>query len=1156
MRDRTLVLLGVLAAAAAVRAAAPPPAPLYLRVLRGEQAREAQRLQQDIDRLEAASRFRDAVAPAQRLAQLRARAQGTRHWQTISARWEVQRLERVAKLSAQQRADYAGLERLAASAAQLEEKSRHREAEPLRRRVLEGTTRALGQEHPDVARSWNNLALNLDAQGEHARAQPMHEKALVIARKCLGEEHPHLARICNNLGYNLNAQGKQARVQPLLEKALAIRRQWLGEDHPDTALSYNNLAGCLNDQGKYALAQPLHEKALALYRKVLGDDHPATALAYHTLAGNLDAQGQYAQAQPMYEKALRLRRKGLGDEHPVTAHSYYKVASNLQAQGRHAQAQPLYEQALRIWRKVLGDDHPLTATGYNGVASILNAQGQYAQMQPLLEKALAICRKRLGEQHTQTATGYNNLASNLDAQGRHEQARALYEKALAIHRAVLGEAHPSTAGSYNNLAANLYEQGKHAQAQPLLEKALAIYRQALGEEHPDTARSYHNLAANLYEQGKHAQAQRWYEKALAIRRKRLGEDHLATALNCRNLASCLRDQGKHAEALLLYQKALTIHRQALGEEHAHTTNSYARLAFHLYLLGKEEQAEHMAERACRSFLSARLHVAFTGLERAGFRADSSPQSLLALLRARAGKAAAAWQAFEQDLARGLLDEVAARQRLLPVGQREELDALRGRCHLLERQLAALSGNRNAESRRQQDRVREQLDRAGRELRTLQAKRAKEHGPVAGAVYDLVRIQKSLADDTALVGWLDLAGESWACVLRRRGAPLWARLPAARYQDVNDLSLELGRASQQRGEADPAWLAPARQLYRQRLAPLQRHLKGIRHLVVLPSPVLAEVPVETLLAAGQSGLTVSYAPSGTLFAFLQQRTRAGKSAPARLLALGDPLFAQAETASPRDADLARALRQHFAPLPGSRAEVRAIAKLFPAADTLLGAKASEQALDDLARQGKLKSYRFLHLATHGHASERQPLESFLALSDRDLPDPLTRVLAGKPAYTGQLKAGHILQSWELDADLVVLSACQSGLGKYEGGEGYVGFAQPLFACGARSLVMSLWSVPDRATALLMVRFYQNLLGKRQGLKRPLGKAEALGEAKRWLRSLSHQEADRALAALSPKLTLHARERSKKGKPFAHPFFWAAFILAGEPGPARLPPKPTP
>ena len=131
------------------------------------------------------------------------------------------------------------------------------------------------------------------------------------------------------------------------------------------------------------------------------------------------------------------------------------------------------------------------------------------------------------------------------------------------------------------------------------------------------------------------------------------------------------------------------------------------------------------------------------------------------------------------------------------------------------------------------------------------------------------------------------------------------------------------------------------------------------------------------------------------------------------------------------------------------------------------------------------------------------------------------------------------------DLVVLSACESGRGKEAGGEGLLGFAQAFLQKGARSVVLSRWKVDDEATALLVVRFYQNLLGRRPGLKAPLPKAEALREAKEWLRNLSAKEV-KAEAERLPrgKGEKPARLRAE-ARPFAHPYYWAAFVLVGDP-----------
>ncbi len=130
---------------------------------------------------------------------------------------------------------------------------------------------------------------------------------------------------------------------------------------------------------------------------------------------------------------------------------------------------------------------------------------------------------------------------------------------------------------------------------------------------------------------------------------------------------------------------------------------------------------------------------------------------------------------------------------------------------------------------------------------------------------------------------------------------------------------------------------------------------------------------------------------------------------------------------------------------------------------------------------------------------------------------------------------------------MLSACESALGKQAGGEGFHGFAPPLLAKGARSLVPSRWKVDDRATALLMARFYQNSLGKREDLSKPTPKAEALDEAKRKLQELSADEVQGELAGLD-----RGTERRKdpatprtpdSPRPFEHPCYCAAFILIG-------------
>jgi hypothetical protein len=247
------------------------------------------------------------------------------------------------------------------------------------------------------------------------------------------------------------------------------------------------------------------------------------------------------------------------------------------------------------------------------------------------------------------------------------------------------------------------------------------------------------------------------------------------------------------------------------------------------------------------------------------------------------------------------------------------------------------------------------------------------------------------------------------------------------------------------------------------------------------------------------------------------------------------------------------------LPGALLEVQALVRLLPST-LMTGSHASEEELERVRRAGRLKSYRLLHFATHGVVDVDLPMNTALLLARDRLParsaHDWEHMLSGKKVYSDRLTVGNIVNDWELDADLVVLSACDTGLGKFAGGEGLLGFAQAFLQKGARSVVLSLWKVHDGATALLMRRFYQNLLG--QGARKvAMKRAEALAEAKKWLRELPREEAERELKGLKKVSSRGSFEKvpppieeakpSEKGKdlPFAHPKFWAAFVLIGDP-----------
>jgi tetratricopeptide (TPR) repeat protein len=1074
----------------------------------------------------------------------------------------------------------------------LQAQGRYREAEEGSRKALAIWRRVRGEEHPDTVVSYNNVAASLMAQGQYAQAQPLLERALAIFRKVRGEEHPDTATCCNNLAYNLYAQGRYAQAQPLYEKALAINRKVLGEDHPDTAQNYNNLAVNLNAQGRYAQAQPLYEKALAIHRKVLGEEHPDTAQGYNNVAFNLGAQGRYSQAQPLLEKALAIRRKALGEDHPDTAQSYNNVAHNLHAQGRDAQAQPLYEKALAIHRKALGEEHPSTALSYNNVAANLNAQGRYAQAQPLHEKALAIQRKVLGEEHHNTALAYLNLAGNLDAQGRHALAQPLYEKALAICRKALGEEHPLTAIGYNKLAASLAAQGRYSQAQPLLEKALAIQRKVLGEEHPHTALSYNSGAFNLHAQGRYAEAEAFFRRgadAFLASRLRLAASGLDRATKTAEqsplprLACVLARNGKPADAWTRFEQALgrgtwddlSARLRRTPQEQARQAELSARLdrldkLIEQTFTAKEPTAEQKRRR--EELLTQRL------------KSQEELTNLGQELERRYGPAAG--QVFDRETIQAALpaDAVLVSWVDLPAAGPKAADPDGDHWVVLLRHSggpvwARLRGSGPTGTWTEADtelpaQLREALQSSRGEWRALAARlRQQRLGPVAKHLDGVRRL--IVLPSPALGGVrhpIALPSPALAEVPVEVFAPGYTvsyALSGTLYAHLHQQPKVVTRGLFALGDpifeptavaAKPKPLPPGGVLVTVVVPGGNAAQSGLRPNDVLQryggTELAGAADLGPLLekAAGDKSVAVTIWRNGVT---LQREVRPGK--------LG---VALAEQPAPEALAELRRLERRLAsrggddswkPLPGTRVEVEALARLFgdaPPPRLLLGSRASEQELYALAKGGELGKYRYVHLATHGEVDNTLPLRSAIILSRDALPDPHKQLEAGLPVFDGRLEAREVLEQWHLNADLVTLSACQTALGKYERGEGFVGFAQALILAGSRSVCLSLWKVDDTATALLMQRFYANLLGKRDGLQGPMGKAAALREAKEWLQGLSRAEALRVAAAVSQgvqrgkgrvrlPLLPEAPAAPKEDRPYAHPYYWAAFVLIGDP-----------
>jgi tetratricopeptide (TPR) repeat protein len=1059
------------------------------------------------------------------------------------------------------------------------------EAEKYDSKALAIFRKMLGENHPDTITCYHNLANDRNAQGKYKEADEDLRKALAGHRKVLGEEHRLTAASYSNLAGNLADQDQYQEAEKFDRKALAIRRKIRGEQHPDTATSLYNLAIDLNGQGRYIEAEPLYLQALAIRLQVLSAQHPDTALTLVRLAVNLNDQGKYAAAELLYRQGLAAHRQVLGEQNSYTATSLNRLAGNLTRQGRYVEAESLYRRSLEIYRKVLGEKHPWTAASLNNLAWNLQQQGKYDEAEPLHRQALDLTREIEGEQNPHAATALINLAVTRQHQKIFTDAERLIHQALAIHRLVLGEQNPKTINALSHLASILDQQGKHAEAEPLHRQVLALHHKVLDEEHPHTASSYNNVASNLHAQGKYHEAETFFLRAAdSFAKARL---HVAASGLERATITSERSPLPRLAAVLARNGKLVDAWQRFEESLARGTWDDLSARLRRPLAERTKQDELIARLARLDQLIARTFSAkeptpeqIRQRETLLMQQRQTLEELAAFARhLEDAYGPAAGKVFARETIQAALPPDAALIGWLDIpSQPNAADPNGEHWSILLRAAGSpvwvrLSGSgeqhawTDADSRLPSQ-LRAALQTAGSDWQPLADRlRQQRVDPLAPHLKGVRRLY--VLPSTAMAGVpAEVLADGYTVSYAHSGT-MHAHLrqqPAPNGKGLFAL-------------ADPVFDTPAVKDKPQPLPP-----GGVLLTMVLHRSNAHEAGLQSndvLLRYGDKELSgpADFKPRPESSDHKQRVPvivwREGKVLP-RPLSLRPGQLGASIATEPAPQALAEQRRwdrwlasrggdgDHWDRLPGTRFEVASLRRMFAAhepVELLLDSAASEQQLSERAKSGALGRYRYLHLATHGQVDDVFPLRSAVILSRDQLPDANKRLrllLDGQPIPDGRLTAEEVLRQWELHCELVTLSACQTALGKYERGEGFVGFAQALILSGSRSVCLSLWNVKDTATALFMERFYQNLLGKREGLKAPMLKAAALAEAKEWLRKLPRAEALKRAAFLSGGVERGPRKQLPElevppsnpttpdaDRPYAHPHYWAAFVLIGDP-----------
>jgi len=1048
-------------------------------------------------------------------------------------------------------------------------------AEPLYQRALAICERVLGPEHVDTATTLNNLGLLYTNMSAFARAEQLSLRALAIREGVLGTDHPHTATSLNNLATLYAAMGAYDQAEPLFQRVVAICERVLDSEPTYTAASLANLGSLYRVVGAYNRAEPLCQRALTICERTLGPEHPHTATSVHCLALLYSDMGSYSRAEFLFQRALAIRERVLGAAHPRISESLAGLAQVYRFIGAHDRARPLLERALAICERALGAEHPDTAGSLNNLAMVCRSIGAYDRAEQLSLRALAISERVLGSDHSDTATILNNLGLVYCAQGAYARAQSLCERALAVRERSLGAEHQATGVSLNSLAMVHQDMGAHTRAEPFLQRALAIFDRALGAENHRSVLVLQHLSGNSAAQGKYAEALAHFRvsidmedsvirEVLTLASERERSDYVALVWGgVFGLLSLVFSHFREMPGGVRLALDYVLRRKALTAEAAGVQQR-------AILEGRYPHLRHRLEKLnlLRGQIALKIKTGPASKE-----APNAHHKTLAIWRAER-------EALETDLAR-MIPEIRLERSLAGVDARAVAARIPGNGALVEFVRFNLFNFKAVPAKGDKPWTGERylaFVLSAEELDSVRLVDLGETMPIDTAIQQFRKELTGEFSDPKGITLLEKASPSVPAVGDRPLSALIFDPLVAALGGCRTLILSPdGELTRLPFEAltlrDGGYLIDH---YEIRYVTSGRDLVRIAEAEVLAGtdPLVLADPAFDLGSRPAHATAPKEGLMGVLLGWLGRRTRVpdGEPAPGRR---GEepPATATTEPAAEgawrnrcsRDLDRGEI---RFDPLPGSREEGHHLG-LRLGALPMIG---------EAALEGRLKKQRspaIVHLATHGFFLENQPRQvptsafsDEIGVMDRlaGHENPMLRsglALAGANTFLrerrsvsdemedGLLTAEDVAGMDLLNTELVFLSACETGLGDVQVGEGVFGLRRAFVIAGARTLIMTLWKVSDLATAILVEHFYQHLLDGT-----PKGKA---------LRQAQHDLRAGKLGKLRQRwLSEPMRERLAAGnanrrqqldqlaampddfRPFTHPYYWAAFILQGDDG----------
>jgi len=916
------------------------------------------------------------------------------------------------------------------------------------------------------------------------------------------------------LGLVARSRGDLEAAERSINQALEIRER-LTPGSLLVAASLNHLGNVASSRGDWPAAEEDYLRALEIGQR-LAPDSLNLATTLNNLGGVALHREQLEDAERCYRRSLEIKQ-GLAPGSLAVAASLSNLGAVAGVRGDLEAAESFHRVALET-RERLAPGSLDVAQSLHNLGVMAWTRGDLEAAESYYLRALDV-RERLAPGSLDVAQSLNNLGVVVLERGDLDGAERYHRRALEIQER-LSPGGLDLARSLNNLGSVGKARGELEAAEGHFRRALEI-QELLAPESLQVASSLNNLGVVAEDHGDLEAAERYYRAGLEIRR-RLAPGGLDEAVSLINLGGAARARGDLAMAEEYVRQSLEI-RELLAPGSQAEAGALYSLALVLRAMGRRRDALDTLQRAERALEAQQLHLGGTAEQLVAFRAmylpiyrdlidllldEDQPEEAFGILERARARALLAMLAERDIVARDMPPELERERRIANADHDRTMAAL-GRLTAADegervRLLAALDA-----IRQHQEEIRGLVRSASPRLADLRYPEP----------LDLGATSQVLGEGTLLLE-PSLSAEASRLFLVGPGLGRFAVYPAGIGEDEVRSGVEQLRRLVERGRFTPegggsaaggeALTRAARSLSEILLLPASAELEGCARLILVPDGALHLLPFAALLdpTAGYDRYLVEARPisvvaSATVLAQLQKQRKPPREA--RLTAFGDPIYPTAAASGERRA---ASSGLSLEPLPATRVEVESLAGLFGERATVwLGAEATEERAKTIGQEATV-----VHFAAHGLVDERRPLSSALALT---MPE---QAIEGQD--NGILQAWEVFEQVRLDADLVVLSACETALGKEVAGEGILGLTRAFQYAGARSVLASLWSVADESTAELMRRFYANL-------EAGMAKDEALRQAQ--------------LAFIRGGVAVGEREPARD---LSHPFYWAAFQIYGD------------